>query len=198
MGSRVSRYLLMSQVSFLALLAICVAITPGFLFERDEGGVSNFGVTPATRIPYTLAFLMCATFLLLAGHATPRRPPILDQFRRALFILGTLFVLVLVSTYPYKVNATLKDIHIMMGVLLIAFELAISSWLTFAIPRNSINILLLLIQAAGCLLALATLIGALHLLFLAQLMASAAFGVLLVRAGQQLVQRSLIEHQFGC
>jgi hypothetical protein len=61
-------------------------------------------------------------------------------------------------------------------------------WLVYETPRHWIPILLLVVQATGCLLALITLIGILHLLLVAQLLAGAAFGVLLVRSGRQLVQ----------
>jgi len=189
MGRRIPRYLLLSQISFFALLAVCLAIFPRFLFARDEGGVSNYGVKASTEIPFTLAFLLCSIFILKAAHITPTTPPILERFRKALFTLAALFLLLLASTFPYKINVLLKDIHIITGVLLISFELAMSVWLTVSIVTNRTSVLLLAIQASGCLLALITLVGLLHLLFLAQLIASAAFGVLLVSVGHQLVQR---------
>jgi hypothetical protein len=185
---RVSRYLVISQLGFFAFLAICLALVPRSLVDHNEGGVSNFGVTAATRIPYTLAFLTGALFILMAGHATPRITPTRNSFRRGLFTLGALFLAVLASTYPYKVDVTFKDAHIVIATLLIAFELAMSMWLVYETPRHWIPILLLVVQATGCLLALITLIGILHLLLVAQLLAGAAFGVLLVRSGRQLVQ----------
>ncbi len=190
MGRRISRYLLLSQLSFFGFLGVCLAIVPSFLFHGSEVGVSNYGVRAATAVPYTLGFLLCAVFILKAGHITPRQPRMLGRFRIVLFTLGALFVLVLASTYPYKVNTALKDIHIITGIVLISFEMAMSSWLAFSLPRNWINHLLLVLQASGCVLALVTLVGALHLLLLAQLMASGAFGVLLVLVGPQLVQHS--------
>ncbi len=187
MGSRVFRSLLLSQICFFGFLTICLAIFPRVLLAGNEGGVSNYGVRTATAIPFTLAFLLCAVLILNAAFLTPRSPSTSCRFRRALVTLGVLFLLVLASTYPYKVNSLLKDIHILTGVLLISFEMAMSLWLIVSVSRNWINVLFLAIQASGCLLALITLVGVLHLLFLAQMIASAAFGVLLLRAGHQLV-----------
>lgn len=189
MGSRVFRYLLMSQISFFAFLAICLAIVPRFLLEHNEGGVSNYGVTAVTVVPFTLAFLTCAAFILMAVRIIPRHPPTLARFRWALFTLAILLLLVLVSTYPYKVDLALKDIHIVIGVLLLTYEMAMAFWLALAVARDWINILFLMVQTAGSVLALVTLVGVLHLLFVSQMIASAAFGVVLVRSGHLLVPR---------
>jgi hypothetical protein len=187
MGRRVVRYLLLSQLSFFGCLGICLAIFPRFVFERNEVGVSNYGVRAATTVPYTLGFLLCAIFIVKAGHLIPRSPPILGRFRNSLFTLGALLILVLASTYSYKINIVFTDIHILTGGLLISFELVMSLSLTLGLPWSWSNLLLLVVQASGCVLALITLLGVLHLLLLAQLIACGAFGVLLVRLGNQLM-----------
>ena len=84
MARRAFHFLVLSQLSFFGLLAICVAIEPHFVVERDEGGVSNFGVAAGTRVPYSLAFLLCAVFLVRAAQDLPCRPTVRRRFRRAL------------------------------------------------------------------------------------------------------------------
>ena len=191
MGRGIVRDLLFSQVSFFACLGICLLISPTLLFERNEVGVSNYGVMAATAVPFTIGFLLCAMFIAMAARLTPRHPLPLGRFRHALFALGGLLLLVLASTYPYKINVELKDAHIVAGGLLISFEMVTSLWLTLRLSWNWKSLLLLVAQATGCVLALITLVGVLHLLLLAQLIASGAFGVLLVRGGQQLLHHHL-------
>src|ERR1700729_3354297 len=125
MSKGVIRYLLLSQLSFFGFLGICLAIFPRLLFERNEVGVSNYGVRAETAVPYTLGFLLCAIFIVKAGLIVPRSPSIAGRFRNALFTLSALGGLVLASTYPYKINTVLKDIHIVTGGLLISFEMVV-------------------------------------------------------------------------
>jgi hypothetical protein len=196
MSGRIVRYLLLSQLSFFGFLGICLALLPHFLFERNEVGVSNYGVRAETVVPYTLGFLLCAFFVMEAGLIVPRRSLMLGRFRNALFVLAALLVLVLASTYPYKIDVVLKDLHIVAGGLLLSFEMAMSLCLTWGLPASWSNILLLVTQASGCVLALMTLVGVLHLLLLAQLMATGAFGLLLVWVGRQRLHALGNEEEF--
>ena len=63
-----------------------------------------------------------------------------------------------------------------------------SFWLVLVLFRDWINVLLLFSQTIGCVLAFLTLIGTIHVLLFAQLVASLGFGVLLVRTGYQMAQ----------
>ncbi len=167
-------------------LGICVAIVPHVLLAHDEGGVSNYGVYGKTVAPYTIAFVVCGVFTLMAAHLAPRTPAVLRRFRVALHILGLLFLVLLITTYPYKLNSTLKNIHVGVGIILFCFEMAMGIWMTFVLQRDRVALLLLLLQAIGFLLAFVTLIGALHILFISQILASVAFGILLVRVAFRL------------
>lgn len=170
-------------------LGICVAIVPHVLLARDEGGVSNYGVYGKTVAPFTIAFIVCGVFILMAAHIAPRSPTVLERFRGALHILGLLFLLLLITTYPYKLNPTLKDIHVGVGSILFCFEMAMGIWMTFVFQRDWITLPLLLLQSIGFLLAFVTVIGVLHILFISQMLASLAFGILLLRIAFRLVER---------
>jgi hypothetical protein len=50
------------------MIGVCVAILPHFLFERNEGGISNYGIHASTAVFYTLAFSLSAGLLLRAAH----------------------------------------------------------------------------------------------------------------------------------
>jgi len=186
----VFRYLLLSQCSLFLFLGICIAIDPHVLLARDEGGVSNYGVTGKTVAPFTIALILCGLFVLMAAHIAPLAPPVIDRLRCALVILGVLLLLLLITTYPYKLNSALKDIHIGVGSILLCFEMAMGIWMTVVLQRDRVTLLLLVLQSIGFLLAFVTLIGVLHILFISQVVASLAFGILLVRIAYQLTERS--------
>jgi hypothetical protein len=60
--------------------------------------------------------------------------------------------------------------------------MAVSFWLALVIYKDKLNMLILVIQLIGFLTAFFTLIGVLHLLFVSQIVASLAFGALLIRS----------------
>jgi len=186
----VFRYLLLSQCSLFLFIGICIGIDPHVLLARDEGGVSNYGVNGKTVAPFTIAFILCGVFVLMAAHIAPVAPTVVERFRCALIILGLLFLLLLITTYPYKLNSTLKDIHVGVGSILLCFEMALGIWMTVVLQRDRVTLPLLLLQSIGFLLAFVTLIGVLHILFISQILASLAFGILLVRIAFQLSGRS--------
>lgn len=157
-------------------------LLPHFLFERNEGGVSNFGVHARTVLPYTLGFGGSGLLLIRAAVSLPKHAAHYKTMRRLLAILSSLLLLVLVTTYPYKLNRLLDDLHIFVAQLFFVFELIMSLWLALKLSRNVGNNALLLLQITGSGLALITLFGFLHVLFIAQIIAGLAFAGLLLRA----------------
>lgn len=180
--TKVVRYVALSQLSFFACLSICFITMPRFLLERNEGGVSNYGVHWQTVVPYTLAFLLCSMFLMRAAFVLPRSHS--GKLRVALLAVVGSLLLVLCSTYPYKLDATFKNIHIAAGVELFCLEIMLAFWLALAFLRDGLGAAILAAQLAGFLLAALTLIGKVHLLFVAQMTTSLAFGLLLWRAAK--------------
>ena len=186
MSSKVVYYVKLSQLSFFWFLAICTVLMPRFLLERNEGGISNFGVHALTVVPFSLAFTVCAACLWQAAHLLATKTPLAKQFRTVLLGFSILLFLTLLSTYPYKINQSFDAIHIWMGIILFYAELGAAVWLTFKIVRNKSSYLLLFVGVIGFALATLTLIGWLHLLFISQMVTAAAFGLLLIKAGQAI------------
>jgi hypothetical protein len=185
------RSVVASQVALFAFLAVCIAIEPAYLFRRNEGGLSNFGVHAATVVPYTLAFLLCAIFLGRAASLVTVVDPTTRAFRTMLLVLACLLVAVLGSTYPYKTSQLLHGVHIAVGVVTVCFESAASIWIALAVAKDRWSLAALCAQLVGLLLAALTFFGQLHVLFAAQLLTSLAFGVLLVR-GARVVDASRV------
>src|SRR5437762_574500 len=99
MWNKASKYLLASQISLYGFLTICTLLMPQFLFERDQGGISNFGIHSLTVVPYSLGFGLCAIFILLAANSLPISIKSYSAVKRALFAVAGLCVLAVFSTY---------------------------------------------------------------------------------------------------
>lgn len=175
------RCVLASQVALFSLLLACIALQPTYLLRRDEGGLSNFGVHVTTVAPYSLAFLLCALLLARAASLVEVVDPTTHRYRSLLVVLSCLVLLVLLSTYPYRLDLALRDVHIGVGAVLICVESAASIWIVRSIVRDRWSVVTLGVQLAGFVVATATFLGLLQVLFTAQLVTSLAFGVLLVR-----------------
>lgn len=175
-----TRLLLLGQLSLFICLCICVALIPHFLFEPDEGGTSNYGTYVKTIIPYTIGFGICAICSIRAAYSLPKSLPSRKILSQMLVILGILYLLALLSTYPYKLNITFGNIHKYVSTSLVVYSLATGIWLVLTKTRHRVEILLLCTQAIGFLLGALTYFGTLHTLFIAESLESVAFGALLV------------------
>ena len=185
MGRTVARYLALSQLNLFGFLIICTVITPGFLFKHHEGGASNYGVHDTTVVPYTLAFLLCSIFIMRAARLLSSVAR-LKRFRYALYVLAYLFLLVLISTYPYKLNGFLDNLHIGIAIVLFYFETGMAVWIALVLLKDRLSKSLLAVEIIGFLTASFSLGGAVHILFVAQVITAVSFGALLVRTGRCL------------
>jgi hypothetical protein len=179
--SRPARLVLWSQLSLNGFLLVCLALLPKFLFERNEGGVSNYGVHDRTVVFYTLAFGLSAGLLTAAARSLSVTNKPFTSVKRVFYLLSYLLILVLISTYPYKINQTLDNFHILAGITLFVVELAVSGWFAIFLSRNKINLVLFGLVVSGFTLAFITFAGRLHVLFAAQLLTSLSFGALIIR-----------------
>lgn len=184
-----ARYAAAGQACFGAMIAVCVALHPGIVLKANEGGMSNYGTHLKTALPYTLALGLLAYFSRRAaaplegssGHA--RR-------LRVLLRAYVWFVLaMLVSSYVYSLNMTLRDVHFAIGAVLIVVELVASLWMFSLSGRAPWDGALVALLLGGDLLACLTAAGALHLLFVAEVMMYVGFGSLLVRASARVDER---------
>ncbi|HVA71022.1 MAG TPA: hypothetical protein VNF08_06840 [Acidimicrobiales bacterium] len=174
---RAARYVAWSQIGFAFFLAICVALHPGLVLKVNEGGMSNYGVHAKTAVPYTLALVSAAGLTYWAARLIPVTTSLARQFRTLLHTYSGLILLTLVTTYGYTLNAPLKYVHVAVGVATIVFESVASIWLYRTVRRLGA---VLFVQLLGLVLAALTFFGALHVLFLSQILTGGAFAILLV------------------
>src|ERR1022692_3422431 len=105
---KVTKLLVLSQVTLMAPIILCVAIMPHFLFESNEGGMSNYGVHASTIVFYTLALLLSAIFLILASRALGQARDY--QLIKTVFVITACsLLLVLITTYPYQHSSTFSN-----------------------------------------------------------------------------------------
>lgn len=169
------------QLVFLAGVAICVALHPGVVLKSDEGGLSNYGVHLRTVVPYTVAFLAPSLASARGAHVVDRDDVSARRLRRVLRGYAVLLVATLLSTYPYQINATWKDIHVAVGVVLFVFELLATASVVRTL-RGGRVVAAASAVVIGFVLAALTFVGAIHLLFVAQVVTGGAFAVVLVDA----------------
>ncbi len=184
LSQALAREVARSQVAFACLIAVCVALHPGFVLRTNEGGMSNYGVHAKTALPFTLALLIPVVVALRVSRRAPSSSPEALTFIRILRLYGALLFLILLSTYPYTLDVGFKDLHVVAGALIVVFESAASWWMYRAI--RSLGTVLVL-QLVGLALATLTLVGVLHVLFVSQLVTGVPFAVLLVRTTRDVV-----------
>lgn len=175
---------LAGQVALVGFLAVAVALHPGFVFKADEGGISNYGIHLKTAVPYSLAFLGCAGCSLVAARRCPAVPA--DRsFAVLLDVYAALLLVTLASTYVYTLDHVLKDVHLVVGTVLLVFQFFASVWL-YAQLRTAWDAVFLGMQAVGSAVAGLTVLGAFHLLFGGQALADLGFALLLVHRARRI------------
>lgn len=175
--ARAVTYIVWGQVLFTFFIGVCVALHPGIVLKSNEGGVSNYGIHIKTAVPYTLALGLLAIYSRRAASLYSKSDVLTRRLRRVLIAYAVIVMVMLFSTYVYSLNHLLRDIHIGFGTVLITFESFAAMWM-FGRCRRVWDGVFLATQLAGALLALVTIVGDLHVLFLAEELANTGFGVL--------------------
>jgi hypothetical protein len=191
MKSRAVAFVTYGQLLLLLFLAICVALHPGFVLKADEGGMSNYGIHAKTAAAYTLSLGCPLMFSFLAARLFPGEDDSVIQFCFVLRVYAWLLLFTLASTYVYSLNTVFRDLHIVIGAALAIFQVIASVWM-YRLLQRRLDVALLAVELVGFVLAVLTIVGALHVLFLTQVLTCGAFAVLLVRSASRLDARSTV------
>ena len=186
MNTRAVTYIACGQICFAFFLVVCVALHPGFVLKANEGGISNYGIHIKTVVPYTLALGLAGFFSHRAAGLFTSEHTSVRHFGLLLRVYSWLLLAMLLTTYTYALDTTLKDLHIATGVMIILFETVASVWMYQLLKRPRWDGALLGVELFGFVLAAVTFLGGLHVLFVAQLLTGASFALLLVHTGQRL------------
>jgi hypothetical protein len=182
--TRAVTYIVWGQILFALFIGVCIALHPGIVLKSNEGGVSNYGIHIKTALPYTLALGLLALYSRRAAVLYSKSDALARRLRRVLTAYCVIVIVMLFSTYVYSLNHILRDIHISFGTVLITFEAFTAVWM-FGRLRSAWDGLFLATQLAGALLALVTIVGILHVLFLAEELANTGFACLLIHTARR-------------
>jgi len=191
MTSRALRYVTYGQWNLIVFVLVCLSLHPGLVLKGDEGGFSNYGIHIKTAIPYSLTYLICIGFTLLATRYLPRTTRNLRALAVLLYSYCVLCFFILVSTYGYTLNQPLRDIHGAFGLLAMFFDPAVSIWLFLQVRGSLIARAYLTLEIAGVILGVIDIVNAAHVLFAAQATVAFGFGLLLVRGTHGILSASV-------
>jgi hypothetical protein len=174
------------QICFGLFIAVCVALHPGFVLKWNEGGMSDYGSHLETALPYTLALLGLSEFSRRAASFYRGNDRTTRRLRRVLYLYSAIVLVMLVSTYVYTINFTLRDFHFGFGTILILFEVSSSVWMFLLFRRFMWDGIFLVMQIVGSALCLLTIVGVLHVLFFAEMLTGAGFAGLIIHTSRCL------------
>lgn len=142
MDDKASRYFLITQISLLLSVSLCILLMPQGLFAND--GISYFSAQKATAAPYMIGLLLVAWFSFKSARALPPQAhPVMKYGFRLIALL-----LLLIVAIPYGINFTLEYLHTLVSALFFLVQFLIMWWLAFKVRCDAINLLLLLLMAA--------------------------------------------------
>ena len=186
-GKRGASFVLYGQLCFLLFIGVCIAIRPGFVLKGNEGGISNYGPHLQTAFAYTAALLGLAEFSRRAGTLfRSDDDPNAQRLRRVLYFYFVFVLAMLVTSYFYTVNHALRDVHFGFGTLLIVFEVATSWWMFRLFRRLIWDGVFLILQLSGSIVCLVTIVGAIHVLFVGEMVTWIGFSGLIIHTSRYL------------
>lgn len=180
MKKQALRYLIGSQVLYLATLLACFCINPDVIL--DNQAISLYGSQSATAVPYVFGLLGGAYLILKASRSLPKDIPTNQALSKCLVVLAGLLVGITVT--PFTLSPALFYIHATFAFSMFLFELGLGFWLMLKARRDAIDYLLFIGQAIGFTISVLSLgeIEVLNLLVVGQLISVWMFALLLTRA----------------
>lgn len=166
---------LYSQLALLASLLVCLLIAPEVLFSLNQGGISNYGTMANTFLVFSLGFGTCIALLVKASWLIGA-----GSYKNLLVILAGGFGLVTLSTYAYKLNPLLENIHITIAFGFVIFQAGLGWYLAKINGFDRLSRIFLAVQMSSFGFGLLTVFEVAQILFTAQLVGAIGFGSLLV------------------
>lgn len=171
------RMVLYSQLILLLGLIVCILLAPSVLLSTPQGGLSNYGTMPATIAIFSMAFALSSGLLVLARKRIRQ-----TGLKRGIFWLIVGYVILVISTYPYKLSVFFENAHIVIGFLLAIYQQVFALWLAKFKSFDNISKIALAVSVAGIFVGLLTALQVLQMLFTAQLIGGIGFSIMLVHA----------------
>lgn len=184
------RWVVFGEVAFLLFMGASVALHPGYVLARREGGISEYGLHAKTAVLYTLAWAALAGSNIRAARACGGCGDRSQKMRNLLLFYSVAIFLVLISTYFYTLDAVLKYIHYGFGAVLVTFMSVAAYWLYRQLTDVPWARAALWVQVLGSVAALLSIVGVFHALFCAETISNVGCAILLAKTcGRALDQR---------
>ena len=151
---------------------------------RQDLGLSNYGVSPLTIVPYTLGFLASAYFTFRAALALDPAPLVSNVVRYGLLAIAVLQVALLVV--PDLKLDSIRHAHLVVGMTLFGAEMALSLWIVACTKAKAGDFWLLAVQVLACVSAYFSLGGRPPLEAPSQLVFQLCFITLAIRAAGRI------------
>lgn len=187
------RWVVFGEVAFLFFMGAGVALHPGYVLARHEGGISEYGVHVKTAVLYTFAWALLAVGNMRAARACGGRGVRSEKLRKLLLFYSASSLLVLVSTYFYSLDAVLSYIHYGFAAVLVVFMSVAAYWLYRQLTDVSWARAALWAQLLGSVSALLSIVGALHVLFCAESVSNVGCAILLAKVCSRAVDGNVGE-----
>ncbi len=168
-----SKLIALGQLCLAIGVIICSAIRPHLAFTG--GGISNYGVIAVTIPFFSLAFIGGAFSIFLAARRLNSNPVL----KRLLYILASLFLATLLTTYTYKFNDFFDVLHQDVSIILGLWEILCSVWLIAKATSNLLVVFAFMGQLLAAFITILTILGWVHILFLGEILSGISFGILL-------------------
>lgn len=174
------------QIALFVFTALCVALHPGLVLKRNEGGLSNYGIHIKTVVPYSLAFLGAAWFSLRATSSLCLDDQAGRGFRRILRLFAVSLLVILLSTYLYKINRAFDDVHVLINIAAGVFETISTAWMFHVFRKERYVLMWSGVELVGFVLGLLTVAIVVHLVFVSELVTAIGFGMALVTCARSM------------
>jgi hypothetical protein len=180
-NSRMLRWVVFGEVAFLFFMGAGVALHPGYVLARHEGGISEYGVHIKTAVLYTLAWAMLAGGNMRAARMCGGHGVRSEKVRKLLLFYSAASLLVLISTYFYSLDAVLSYIHYGFAAVLVVFMSTLAYWLYRQLTDVPWARAVLWVQLLGSISTLLSIVGAFHVLFCGETISNVGCAILLAK-----------------
>jgi hypothetical protein len=181
-NNKVYNNVLIGQLLLFFFLFVCLALIPHFLFETNEGGISNYAIYAKTVVPFSLSTISGALFALIACQHLGDKPEASKKLKLYLRIWAFFALISLISTYPYKLSPILGHIHEYIAILFVFYEIWFAGWMTFRLIKDNFNFLAWSFQIVGFIFGILNNFGVVHILFVVEVWEGLAFALILVHS----------------
>jgi hypothetical protein len=192
-NTKLLRWVVFGEVAFLFLMGAGVALHPGYVLARHEGGISEYGVHVKTAVFYTLAWAVLAGGNMRAARACGGHGIRSEKVRKLLLFYSASSLLVLMSTYFYSIDAVMSYIHYGFAAVLVVFMSLAAYWLYRQLADVSWARAALWVQFVGSTSALLSIVGVLHVLFCAETISNVGCAILLAKTSSRALDGNVGE-----